>query len=347
MGPKRAIAAMVAAAALAGCNILLGITPGQGTGGAGGSASTSGTSGTSGKSSTGATHASGSSASGASSSGTTTSTGGAPGSSTLIPAGTFGFLDEQDQVSTPMTISHDFYLDDLEISVGRFKAWVSAGQPLPCATGTCSLDPGGPYEQKMVWDASWNSIAMTDAYQSGCNDASGTSISTPTFTQPGGDALPMNCLDWYHAAAFCAWEGKRLPTETEWQYVATGRTLARTYPWGSQDPTDCTLALWNLGAADANGCHFPKPGGSAPAGASRDGILDMAGSVWEWVWDYDGAYPTTSHTDYAGPTTPAYRADRGGSWAFDSGHLRATYRDATPPDSAFADVGARCAKTKH
>jgi formylglycine-generating enzyme required for sulfatase activity len=72
----------------------------------------------------------------------------------------------------------------------------------------------------------------------------------------------------------------------------------------------------------------------------------MAGSVFEWVWDYDGPYPSTPQTDYAGPTTPANRSDRGGSWAFDMSSLRATYRDATPPDEAFADVGVRCAKTK-
>jgi formylglycine-generating enzyme required for sulfatase activity len=80
-------------------------------------------------------------------------------------------------------------------------------------------------------------------------------------------------------------------------------------------------------------------------GASPDGLLDMAGSVFEWVWDYDGKYPSTPATDYAGPTTPAYRSDRGGSWAFGMSQLRSTYRDATPPDTSFADLGVRCAKT--
>jgi formylglycine-generating enzyme required for sulfatase activity len=269
---------------------------------------------------------------------------------TLIPAGTFDFLDERGNPPNHrmMTITHDFYLDTLEVSVARFKVWVAAGLPPPCTTGTCTIDPGGPYQQTMVWDSSmWNMLASATTYQMGCTNAASTNINTPTFTQ-SNDAFPMNCLNWYHAAAFCFSEGKRLPTQTEWQYVATGRGQARTYPWGATDPTDCTLAIWpdNAPGPGYNGCNFPKAGGSAPAGASRDGLLDMAGSVFEWVWDYDGTFPTAPQTDYAGPTTPADRSDRGGSWAYDPSALRATYRDATPPDSSFADVGVRCAKTK-
>jgi formylglycine-generating enzyme len=346
MMPRRALVFLTAAAAVAGCNAIFGITAGEPTssstsaGGAGGGATSSATS--SQTSTTSSTSSAGGSPTTSSS-----STGGPPPDTTLIPAGMFNFLDEQSGNPTLMKISHDFYMDTLEVSVARFQKWVDAGQKPPCATGTCSLDPGGPYEGQMMWDAAWNVNVANQSFEIGCNVANNTDYNTPTFSGSDG-SVPMNCVDWYHAAAFCFSEGKRLPTETEWQYVATGRGAGHKYPWGNQDPTDCSLAIWtnNAPGPTHNGCGFPKPGGSAPDGASLDGLLDMAGSVFEWCWDYDGSYPGTPKTDYAGPSVMANRSDRGGSWAFDPAALRATYRDATPPDSAYADVGARCAKTK-
>jgi formylglycine-generating enzyme len=274
----------------------------------------------------------------------------APPMTTLIPGGTFNFLDEWTQQSIAMNISHAFYLDTLEVSVDRFKVWVDRGKKLPCATGKCSLDPGGPYDQTMRWDAAWNTMAESDSYATGCNNAGATNINTPTYTNSSGGDLPMNCLDWYHAAAFCFSEGKRLPTETEWQYAATGRgRLNHLYPWGDPDPTDCTLAIWNNDGDNDNGSHrctFPMPGGSAPLGASHDGLLDMAGSVFEWTWDYSRDYPTAAQTDYAGPIGGNQRTDRGGSWARPMEYMRTTYRDAMPAETAYADFGVRCAKTK-
>lgn len=48
---------------------------------------------------------------------------------------------------------------------------------------------------------------------------------------------PINCVEWKEAADFCAWAGKRLPTEWEWEWAARGRENGRRYPWGSQGPT--------------------------------------------------------------------------------------------------------------
>jgi formylglycine-generating enzyme required for sulfatase activity len=342
MIPSRAtvLAFSVGVGAIAGCNAIFGITPGiAGTGGDGGGTTTS------------ASAAGGATTSTAMSS---TSSGEAPPPSKLIPAGTFDFLNEQTQKTTPATLSHDFYLDELEVTVARFKAWIDGGQKPPCASGTCTLDPGGPYETTMIWDSAWNLSSASQSFQdpASCGNAgSNTGPSdnhAPTWGLPDGATFPIGCLNWYQAVAFCASEGKRLPTETEWQYAASGRGLGRTYPWGNTEPVGCTQAIWNNGAAAPgfNGCGFPKVVGSVLAGASRDGVLDMAGSLYEWLWDFDAAYPDAATLDYPGPAQGGFRSTRGGAWSYAEDRMRSTYRDASNPDVAEADKGLRCAKTK-
>src|SRR6185437_3887516 len=108
---------------------------------------------------------------------------------------------------------------------------------------------GGPHESKMVWDPSWNANVAFEGYKdtANCTDTLGTvgsHVTTPTY--PGGDdTVPITCINWFQAAAFCWWDGqKRLPTQVEWQYEATGRNRGRTYPWGDTPKPDCAHATY-------------------------------------------------------------------------------------------------------
>ncbi len=158
---------------------------------------------------------------------------------------------------------------------------------------------------------------------------------------------PINCIDWFRAQSYCAWAGKRLPSEAEWEKASRG-TEAREYPWGAQLPS-CSYAVLYDEVSGKFGCGLERtaPVGSRPAGASPHGAHDMAGNVWEWVNDwYSGTYYSVSPAmNPPGPENGSARVLRGGSWLNQATTLlRAAYRNDTAPSTSSANVGFRCAQ---
>jgi formylglycine-generating enzyme required for sulfatase activity len=170
-----------------------------------------------------------------------------------------------------------------------------------------------------------------------------------TYRVPGKERHPINCVDWSQAAAYCAWAGKRLPTEAEWEKAARG-TDGRVHPWGDKPLARCGHAVVEGldGMGPGCGAHGTMPVGSKPEGASPYGVMDLIGGVGEWLSDWfdEGYYDVHPAQDPGGPVAGKYRCTRGGSWKNHCRgfNLRITYRDWDLPTNWGDDIGFRCAR---
>jgi len=174
------------------------------------------------------------------------------------------------------------------------------------------------------------------------------------------DDLPVRFVTWHDAAAYCAWAGRSLPTEAQWELAARGPE-ARTWPWGDAWCPDCA----RTGAWIDDG---PLPVGSSPGGASAAGAEDLAGNVWEWTADWydrhyygsfdpdevtveppgpsDGAPPEprfVANGTAAGNERSTLKVIRGGGWTSPPDHARGARRMWANPEAWLNDTGFRCA----
>lgn len=150
---------------------------------------------------------------------------------------------------------------------------------------------------------------------------------------PGRDQHPINGVTLDQAVQFCAANGKRVPTEKEWEKAASGG-MDQPYPWGREWPS-CKLA--NTGLCWEGPCYGPmlpdcaddsEPGCARPAGNSPDGLCDMGGNLGEWVIGSDMNVGIV----------------KGGTWQDEPRQLTITESQSGDPTQGYEAVGFRCVR---
>lgn len=242
-----------------------------------------------------------------------------------VEGGSFVLGPEDARV--PARIS-SFELDELEVTVGRFRRYAEYSASVP--------NTGGGAHPRIVdsgWRGEWNGLLPLT--QESLNASLHCNYDWETWTDEAGERedYPLTCANYYVAFAFCTWIGARLPTEAEWEYAASGGAAQRVYPWGNAEPS-AELALFEASQLARAGGHR--------AGMARFGQLDLAGSAWEWTLDlYDGYAKTCENC--AQLSSGHERVLRGGGFVDGPEQLRTDYRHHADPQLALGQVGFRCA----
>ncbi|MEK7375280.1 MAG: formylglycine-generating enzyme family protein [Thermodesulfobacteriota bacterium] len=164
---------------------------------------------------------------------------------------------------------------------------------------------------------------------------------------PTGKSLhPVVNVSFEDAKAYAAWKSKRdgieyrLPFEDEWEKAARG-TDGRLWPWGNIfDPLKCnTEEFWKAKGIAKPGEIRTMPVGSFPAGRSAFGVLDMAGSVWEWTQSWYDKYPDSTAIDK--DFGKNFRVVRGGSWLYTKDRALCARRKKERKETIALDLGFR------
>jgi formylglycine-generating enzyme required for sulfatase activity len=223
--------------------------------------------------------------------------------------------------------------------------------------------PSNAHPRAQVWVSTFfiDRNEVTFAEFQACVAAGACEKAGPRYIDFDRPRQPINGISWFDARNFCQVQGKRLPTEAEWEKAARG-TDGRLYPWGDEKAT-CEHAI--IMGKEGRGCGVRKRGDKPETGYPAEvgsrppnqfGVYDLSGNSYEWVADWYSRSYEHCGADCAGvdPKGPCGGADacagyrhkvvRGGSWYWPAEYATTTFRRAhVPRNEPFHHFGFRCA----
>ncbi len=233
----------------------------------------------------------------------------------FVPGGAFWMgRDDGAPEEAPLhrVVVGDFWIERHKVTNAEFAEFLRAQGP---------VSPAG--ERRYDWDDPDARISRTGARWQ---------------VEPGYADHPASEASWFGARDYCAWRGRRLPTEAEWEKAARGDDRRR-YPWGDAPPTEAHAVFGRAYNATA-------PTGDRPAGASPHRVHDLLGNLREWTATIMKPYPYR-HDDGREPFTGVGRVVvRGASHDDPVDALGVTRRLSYDRRGAAAGhhfVGFRCA----
>jgi len=262
-----------------------------------------------------------------------------PGGMVLIPGATFEMGQDASEVPRLQE----------KFKIKRAEMFADEAPRHKVKIGSLYLDKtevtNAAFKKFLVNHLEWQKTSIPAEFHNGkyLEDWSGNDFPT------GKDKYPVVFVSWYAAVAYCQAQGKRLPTEAEWEYAAAGGLKEKAFPWGDEMPDKSIVNFSGSGlkAATAVGI-YP---------ANGYGLFDMAGNVWEFLADEWQKYsdsndaqtnPVAGGDFFTGKTyrqVKTRRAIRGGGYGAAPVNMRITFRDSHQPENAGDHVGFRCAKS--
>lgn len=291
-----------------------------------------------------------------------------------IPGGTFAMGDTRhhpEETPVHQVTLRGFWIDRSEVTNRQFARFVAATGYRTEAERPVDprAFPNARPEDLLPGGMVFREIAGVDARMCGLGNLPWWNF-TPgaNWRNPNGPGSsiedrmdhPVVQISYRDALAYCAWAGRRLPTEAEWEFAARGGLEGKPYIWGDvEQPKGKPMCNHWQGAFPAkdtveDGFHGTAPAGSFPP--NGHGLVDMAGNVWELTADwYDPGYYADAPAE--SPRGPArgddpqgtgfgQRAMRGGSWLCDHAYCfryRPGARHGVDELTATNHIGFRCA----
>jgi len=315
-------------------------------------------------------------------------TGEAPAEMVWVPGGTFDMGADDDnemawQEEKPMhkVKVKGFWMDEHEVTNEQFAAFVKStgyitdAEKAPVleeimaqvSPGTPPPDPADLVAGSMVFTQPHQAVPLNNYthWWKWVHGANWLHPEGPESSLEGREQHPVVHVSWNDAQAYCAWAGKRLPTEAEWEFAARGGLKKKKFVWGDEAPTDTKVFAntWQ-GKFPSENKKADGFAGTAPVRSFAPngyGLYDMAGNVWEWCNDWydkqlyqayekddiqDNPQGPVKSNDPDQPYLPL-RVQKGGSFLCHDSYCqryRPSARQSSSPESGMSHVGFRCVK---